>query len=976
MFLNCHSQFSLNYGVLSVRRLLEYSKAKGLVSLALTDINNTSAIFEFLRLAPEYNIKPVVGVDFRNGIKQQFVAIAKNNKGLQEINTYLSEHNHKYMPFPAIAPQFENVSIIYPFSSDKISLRDNEFIGVSPMQLTKLPFSWCKNKQNKMVVLHSVTFTMKEHYNAHKVLRAIAKNELQANLSEQDTCSPFEQMVSPQRLEKVFSQYPQVIENTYALLSSCKIDFIFGLDQPNNNQQLYNNTHQEDLNHLRQLCEEGLPYRYEVVTPQIRERIDKELRTISEKCFTTYFLITWDILTYAREKDYFYVGRGSGANSIVAYLLRITDVDPIELDLYFERFINLFRQNPPDFDIDFSWTDREDVTKYIFNRFKHVSLIAAYSTFQYRAALREVGKTYGLPAHEIAELQRNPYKADEVGRKILQQAKLIDGLPSHLSVHAAGVLISEKPIHTYAATFLPPKGFPTAQFDMHVAEDVRLFKWDILGQRGLGKIKDAVQIVKYNNPTNPPIDIHQVRTFYKDQKIQDNLKEGKTIGCFYVESPAMRMLLKKLRVTEYIGLVAASSVIRPGVSQSGMMQTYIQRFRDPEKRKEAHPILAKLMPETFGVMVYQEDVIKVAHHFAGLSLADSDHLRRSMSGKYRSRPEFAKVKEAFFTNCTKKKYPLTLTTAVWDQIQSFAGYAFAKGHSASYAVESYQSLFLKTHYPLEYMVATLNNGGGFYSREFYIHEARMLGATIEGPCINRSLLQDTIITKTIYMGLGFVAGLETGLSKILISDRMKRGKYIGVRDLINRIPVSLDQISILIRVGAFRFTSKTKKQLMWDAHLMLEATKKSKPEPELFQKECKDWTLPNLDHHDLEDAYDEIELLGFALCSPYKLVNEVPNRPILARHLKQFEGKTVEVLGYLVHAKQTQTKNNDPMRFGTFVDMEGEFIDTVHFPRALKRHPFKGRGCYLIKGRVVLDYDFCCIQVTELHRLAMHSMEA
>jgi DNA polymerase-3 subunit alpha len=374
----------------------------------------------------------------------------------------------------------------------------------------------------------------------------------------------------------------------------------------------------------------------------------------------SYFLIAWDFTSYARSKGYFYVGRGSGANSIVAYLLRITDVDPLELDLYFERFINLYRKNPPDFDIDFSWTDRDDVTRYIFERFPSATLLCTYNTFQYSAAVRELGKVFGLPKVEIDVLSRGKYvpdRLDQLSKLVLRYSTYIHGLPSHLSVHAGGIVISEKPITWFSATFLPPKGYPTTQVSMLEAEDVGLYKFDVLSQRGLGKIYDALEMAKEQNPEEPPHDIHDIAFFKQDERIKKLLRRALAMGCFYVESPAMRMLLIKLQVDTYLGLVAASSIIRPGVSQSGMMREYILRHRFPEKRKDAHPVLLDIMPDTYGVMVYQEDVIKVAHHFAGLTLAEADVLRRGMSGKFRSRAEFEKVRERFFSNCQKRGHP-------------------------------------------------------------------------------------------------------------------------------------------------------------------------------------------------------------------------------------------------------------------------------------------------------------------------------
>ena len=467
---------------------------------------------------------------------------------------------------------------------------------------------------------------------------------------------------------------------------------------------------------LRDLCAEGLAYRYPDPDETILERMEHEIDVLREKEFLAYFLVNWDITSYARSRGYFHVGRGSGANSLVAYLLRITDVDPIELDLYFERFINLYRSNPPDFDLDFSWTDRDDVTQYIFDRYEHVALLGAYNTFQYRAVVRELGKVFGLPKHEIDTLaggRFDPTRIGDVERAVVRYAGVLRDFPNQISIHACGILIADRPIHRTCATFLPPKGFPTTQYDMVVAEDLALHKFDILSQRGLAKIKDALDLIAETDP-EADIDIHDMKRFKADARVQHLLREAEAIGCFYVESPAMRMLMRKLRVDDYLGLVAASSVIRPGVARSGMMKAYIERHRFPEKRHDAHPILMEIMPETYGVMVYQEDVIKVAHRFAGLDLGEADVLRRGMSGKFRSREEFQKAQQAFFDKARAKGHAPDMVAEVWRQVESFAGYAFAKGHSASFAVESYQSLFLKAYWPLEYMTACINNFGGFY----------------------------------------------------------------------------------------------------------------------------------------------------------------------------------------------------------------------------------------------------------------------
>ena len=428
------------------------------------------------------------------------------------------------------------------------------------------------------------------------------------------------------------------------------------------------------------------------------------------------------------------------------------------------------------------------------------------------------------------------------------------------------------------------------------------------------------------------------------------------------------MLLHKLRVDNYLGLVAASSVIRPGVARSGMMREYILRYRFPERRKDAHPVLLDIMPETFGVMVYQEDVIKVAHYFAGLDLGEADVLRRGMSGKFRSRDEFGKIKNKFFSNSKDLGRDPAVTAEVWRQIESFAGYAFSKGHSASYAVESYQSLYLKAHYPIEYMVATINNGGGFYRWDLYLHEARLHGALIEGPCVNHSFAETTVRGKTIYIGLSLIKDLDSESIARIVGTRAYRGAFSDLYDLIHRTALSIEQVSILIRSGALRFAGLDKKTLLWKAHFILGNSKARKPVPELFNVEPRPIEIPKLDSLEQEDAFDEMELLGTPLCSPFDLLRNPPVDRVRAFNMPERLNKTITTLGYMVAVKYTRTIKGEPMYFGTFLDRDGAFLDTVHFPQVAARYPFTGRGVYQLKGKVVEEFGFYSLEVSEMYK--------
>ena len=967
MFLKSH--FSLKYGILSPDELIQWMKASGHTYAALCDINSSSAALGYVRAAQREGIIPVVGIDIRNGIDCCYVLLAKNNRGLHEANTFLSKHLHSGEAFPSQAPHMGNCHVIYPWGKEPKELKENEWIGIRSKQLNKLTIQQQKVTVKRMVAMDFMIFRNKRDFNTHRLLRAIANNTLLSKLSKEEQAEEEDQLISKETFDERFASFPQLAQQTENLLKTCSVHFDFGDDAAPQNLATYTGSKEEDLHLIQQLCAEGLDYRYSEMTEEIALRIEKEIEIIAQKDYLSYFLITWDFTSYARSKGYFYVGRGSGANSIVAYLLRITDVDPLELDLYFERFINLYRKNPPDFDMDFSWRDRDDITRYIFERYPNAALLCTYNTFQYSAAVRELGKVFGLPKTEIDLLSKGKFdieKLDQLSQLVITYSKLLHGIPSHLSVHSGGIVISEKPITWFSGTFMPPKGYATTQFSMLEAEDVGLYKFDVLSQRGLGKIHDALDIIAENQPDHLPHDIHDIAFFKKDEKVRDLLRSARAMGCFYVESPAMRMLMIKLQVDTYLGLVAASSIIRPGVAQSGMMREYILRHRFPEKRKDAPPVLLEIMPDTYGVMVYQEDVIKVAHHFAGLSLAEADVLRRGMSGKFRSRNEFNRVRDSFFQNCRKKGYPDTMTSDIWRQIESFAGYAFSKGHSASYAVESYQSLYLKAYYPLEYMTACINNFGGYYRTEVYVHEARSWGAIILAPSVNYGSYECVLREKMLILGFILVQGIEQQLIQKVLLERFNNGPFLHFENLMKRCYIPLDQLVIMIRIGGLSDFPETRKELLWKAHLFHNKVKEKAPTPLLFDTEQKHFDLPQLSEQTLELAFEQMELLGFPLCNPFDLLAEPVNDHTHATEIPKCLGQRIITYGYLIALKHSKTNKGEAMFFGNFIDQKGTIIDTVHFPETARKYPFYGKGIYKIVGVITEEFGYYTVEVGEM----------
>ena len=1056
MYLNAHSFFSLRYGTLSPKQLVEAAAAQRVKALVLTDINNSSAALDFVRACKAAGIKPVLGIEFRDAQHRfLFTGIARNNTGWAALCAFLTEHSLAGKPLPAVAPPMEDVFMVYDHEVKPLNMfRPNEFIGIRPAEANKLFFSHWRRQPEHLLVWQPLTFLDGEGYRLHKLLRAIDANTLVTKLDNVPMARPEEHFHAEAAILEPFKSYPKVLQNTQRVLDACSIRFETGLQL---NRRTFMGSKEGDLNLLSKLADNGCQRRYGPHHKLAQERIRKELKVIAEMDFAAYFLITWDIVRYAESAGYHHIGRGSGANSIVAYCLYITDVEPLELDLYFERFINPQRTSPPDFDIDFSWDERDDVTDYIFKRYgrEHTALLATYSTFQHAAVIRELGKVFGLTKAEIEGVleywssttpgtwewrrptadglrqtvdgprptadglrpttngQIPPPTTPAVGREstavnsqmstvnsqkskvngqqstvngqqptvngqsphpwakhILRYGDLLVNFPNYLSIHAGGVIISEQPLNQATALQMMPKGFPITHFDMYAAEEWGFHKFDVLSQRGLGHIKDCVDLVRTNQ--GKAVNVHEVERLKTDERVRAQLRSSRCMGCFYIESPAMRGLLRKLRCDNYVHLVAASSIIRPGVAQSGMMREYIQRFHQPNGFEYLHPVFKEHLSETFGVMVYQEDVMKILHHFAGLGLDEADVMRRMMTGKKRSSEAFARLQKKYFDNCAARKHPEALAKEVWRQIESFAGYSFCKAHSASFAVESFQSLYLKTYFPLEFMVAVINNFGGFYSTEFYVHEARMSGATIHAPCVNGSRNLTRIEGKDIYLGLIHVRGLEAQVVRSLEQQRLEFGAFKSLEDFVRRVHIAPTQLDLLIRIGAFRFSGLKKSELLWEKGRVL-TPESGMGANLLFPDETETFRMPTLEESPFDQAFDEMELLGFPLCSPFELLEDAAKQEsvgLLAREMNDHINELVTMTGYYVCRKDTRTIKGELMQFGTWLDIEGRFFDTVHFPDQVKAMPFRGRGLYRIRGRLVSDFGFVSLETTRMERLA------
>ncbi|UVD78968.1 DNA polymerase III subunit alpha [Myroides albus] len=968
MFLNCHSYYSLRYGMLPLDQLVKQAQIHQASAIALTDIDTFNGIYDFVTLCEQAKIKPLVGMEFRDNRGLLYIILAKETRAIAEISSFRTAYNKSKAPLPEFAPIFEHCIVIYPLDNVPNQLNKQEYIGITNHQVNLLYQNKWKQKIDKMVVLHSVNHHSEDEFTVHQILRAIDKNTLLSKLAPEDCACTTDTFILESELISHFADYPVIVENTKAIIDTCNYEF--ELHKPRNKQH-YTQNRKADMELLTQLTYQGMKHIYGQDHQQAKQRIEKELKVVDQLNFAGYFLITWDIIRYSNSMGFMHIGRGSGANSIIGYCLGITNVCPLELDLYFERFLNENRKSPPDFDIDWSWRDRDIILAYIFKRYgsEYVAFCGAISTFKYRSIIREIGKVYGLPKEELDSLTRHTLEQHEpnsIVKLIHRYGQMLEGFPNQRTMHPCGVLISETPITNYTALDYPPKGFAVAQFDMHIAEMVGFDKFDILSQRGIGHINDAVMLIKANQGIN--LDIRNIAISKDEINCNDYLQRGHTIGCFYIESPAMRGLLRRLKCDNYKVLVAASSIIRPGVAQSGMMQEYIYRHNHPTGFEYFHPVFQQQLAETYGIMVYQEDVIKIALHYAGLPAADGDILRRAMSGKTRCKDALTSIKERFFECCLDKGHPRELSEEIYRQIESFAGYSFCKAHSASYAIESYQSLYLKVYYPLEFITAVINNQGGFYRTEVYVHEAKMSGATILPPCVNHSDMEATIQGKTIYLGFMFIQGINTELIQAILHERACKGDFTSLADFTQRVDIGIESLQKLIFIGAFHSFGKQKNELLIQARLLF-AHPKQPQTLTLLQEPIQEYNFPVLERSVYEDAFDEIELLGFSIsCTPFDLLKTKFRGDVMVQDLMKHHKTTVRMLAYLIARKHVPTSKGT-MYFGTWIDCNGDYFDTIHFPYSLQQYPFQGGGCYLLLGRVEVEYHFPSIQIVKMAKM-------
>ncbi len=959
----CRSNFSLLWGTAFPEQLAAKAERHHIEHLGLADNDNLYGVIDFADACRDAAINPLIGVRLttslgilhliaKNYIGYQNLCrlVTKRQLGSQVTMDELGDHTtHLACLAPAAAP-FDKLKAIFE-NNLYLSIHGDEDHRINDI-IARYNITPIANP--------SVSFIDSADYRLHLLLRAIDSGSLLDNLNgvPRDHAAAF----FPDRttMQRRFAHIPEAIDNTIALADSCRVAF------PEHKNLLpdYPDYDGNKSELLRRKALEGLRGKKGNASGIYYARLDFELEVINRTGFTDYFLIVSGIVNHCRHTNIPVVGRGSAASSLVAYSLGITQVDPIMEGLYFERFLNEARSDPPDIDLDIDWRRRDDVLEYVYDCYGHdrTAMIATYTRFRSRMAVREIAKAVGLDPDEINRFSKrlprvNPGQIveavdrlprvtrDRIGieqyRSILETAARLDNFPRHLGIHPGGIVITPQPLTDYVALEKATKGLVVTQCDMYQAEKLGLIKIDVLGQRGLAVIVDCLEHAREIEGSDFVVPENDPATY-------DLLRSGKTIGVFQIESPGLRALLRDLRPEVLNDITLALALIRPGASDSGMKKVFLDRHHGDETTIYPDHRLEDILKETFGVFIYQEQVLLCAQTVAGFNLPAADLLRRAIT-KDRKGGNYKKLCRRFLDGAIKNGLSRKKAIEIFKLLSLFAGFGFCKAHAATYGYLAYQSAYFKKHYPAQFMQAVLNNDGGYYPASVYISEARRLGVTIAPPDISRSRSNEAIVDNIMYVGLNRVKALEQNTVEQILCQR----PFDSFDDFLNRVKLSASEVENLIKVGAFDRLDIDRHRLLWRLHLGQKAIRRQKPRREsipgrkdridsdIFEGQLivpRAKHLPKLPEvTPYEKFCHEREVLGFsASCHPLEILPAYEKT-----HLSLLESRInrkAAPAAWMVDVKSIRTREKkEAMVFLTFEDLHDTF-EVVLFPEKYKEY--------------------------------------
>ncbi len=981
--LHVHSNFSFCRGANKTEELIDAALARGMSALALTDTNGVYGLVWFLQYAAERGLRPIVGAELR-AETERAVILARNREGYATLCRLVSRRHLEadFCLTRALQEEREHLVVL----SDHVPLlcalgRQNGtsrlYVELNDPAAEPPLLDFSRRSGIPVVATNDVYFVDPVDFPMHRLLRAIDLNTCLSRIPPGELAGTDRWLKPPDVMARRYPHLEKALENTLRIADDCRTELGIGrlvfptFETPDGS---------DAFEYLRDECYRGAERRYGELSDPVIKRLEHELAIIKSKGFASYFLVVQDIVRQSART----CGRGSAAASLVSYCLGITHVDPIAHNLFFERFLNEGRTDPPDIDVDFPWDERDDVLDYVFRKYgtERAAMISNHVGFRARAGVREVAKVFGLPEAEIkAVTQRMGYywsihhlpdfvEHDPVYKdmelkdpwpEIVRLAVKLEARPRNMSVHCGGVVIVPDRIDRYVPMEPAPKGVRIIQWEKDQAEDAGLVKIDLLGNRSLAVIRDALAAIKENygividyDSWNPTV----------DPRTQDLIRRGDTVGVFYVESPAMRQLQQKCGTGDFDHLVIHSSIIRPAANK--YIREYVRRLRGGSYRP-LHPIMDEVLREAYGIMVYQEDVSRIAMAMAGFSASDADLLRKILSKK-RAGKRLEDYREMFYRGAAARGVSREVVDEVWEMIMSFAGYSFCKPHSASYALVSYKSCYLRAHYPAEFIAAVLTNQGGYYSPFAYVSEARRMGLKVLLPDVSESLKEYGGRDGSVRVGLMQLKGLRETALEAILEERKKR-PFATLEDFLCRVDIDPSDTKILIKSGAMDSISAgaTRPEMIWKALAWHEARVSRRLLTRSLFQDMQPAAPPQVPHYSARTVLEhELETLDFLISRhPLTLYREALARlgHVRGADLHKHVGKRVTTIGWWVTGKVVTTKEDEPMEFISFEDTSALY-ETTFFPQTYARfcHMLNRSRPYVLTGLV--EEDFGAVTLT------------
>jgi DNA polymerase-3 subunit alpha len=1032
--LHTHTEYSLLDGSSKIKELIARTKELGMDSIAITDHGVMYGVIDFYKAAKEAGIKPIIGcevyVALRNRTDKEshldsssyhLVLLAENKQGYQNLMKLVSKafiEGFYYKPridLEILQEYSEGIiassaclgghvqSSILNVSYEKakqVALKYNSIFGQGNFYLELQDHGYKDQKKVNqelirmsketgipLIATNDIHYIYKEDSTAHDILLCIQTNKKVQDEDRMRYNGGQFYLKSPEEMYKLFPYAKEALENTYNIAKRCNVDFEFG----NTKLPKYDVPKGYDAkSYLRKLCTDGFKIRYENPSDDICKRLEYELSVIEQMGYVDYFLIVWDFIKYARDNNIMVgPGRGSAAGSIVAYTLKITDVDPIKYNLLFERFLNPERVSMPDIDIDFCYERRQEVIDYVVRKYgeEKVAQIITFGTMAARAVIRDVGRALDLPYARVDKVAKmiptevginikkalkintelsNLYEEDEEIKHLIDMSMRLEGLPRHSSTHAAGVVICQEPVMEYVP-LNANDGSITTQFTMTTLEELGLLKMDFLGLRTLTVIQDAFNLISSKN-TEVNID----KIDYGDKEVYELIGSGKTEGIFQLESAGMKSFMKELRPKDIEDVIAGISLYRPGPMD--FIPKYIKGKNHPEKIEYTCAELEPILQPTYGCIVYQEQVMRIVRDLAGYTLGRSDLVRRAMSKKKakvmeRERQNFIYGNEKEnVKGCISNGISETVANKIYDDMTDFAKYAFNKSHAAAYAVVAYQTAWLKRYYPVEFMAALLTSVMHNSTKvSEYIATCRSMEIELLPPDINEGYAHFSVSNGKIRYGLAAIKNVGKTAINSLVKEREENGRYKSITDFLERLTgndLNKRMIESLIKAGAFDSLSGTRKQYMQAYKIIMDGIIQTNKRSIEGQINLFDFALDNgADINKFEEELPEVgeypeeallanekEVLGIYLSGhPLQKYEEIISSMTNIRSIdfvyseeeehnsKLYDGQDVTIGGIITSKTIKSTRNNKMMAFITIEDLYGS-VEIIIFPNDYEKY--------------------------------------